>query len=288
MNTLNTNIFERKSTINCKGNLIDLSTPLVMGVINSTPDSFYDGGNYNEIDKALKQVEKHLNEGATFIDVGGYSSKPNAAKVSEEEELNRVIPLINEINNQFSNAIVSIDTFRSKVAEQAVKSGASIINDISAGELDSNMLATVKELQVPYIAMHMKGTPQTMQVNPTYNNVVEEIIYYFSKKIETINQFGINDIILDVGFGFGKSIEDNYRLLNSLNLFKLFKIPILVGVSRKSMLYKPLEINPKEALNATSTAHIVALQKDINILRVHDVKEALECIKINELINQNK
>lgn len=288
MNTLNTNIFERKSTINCKGNLIDLSTPLVMGVINSTPDSFYDGGNYNEIDKALKQVEKHLNEGATFIDVGGYSSKPNAAKVSEEEELNRVIPLINEINNQFSNAIVSIDTFRSKVAEQAVKSGASIINDISAGELDSNMLATVKELQVPYIAMHMKGTPQTMQVNPTYNNVVEEIIYYFSKKIETINQFGINDIILDVGFGFGKSIEDNYRLLNSLNLFKLFKIPILVGVSRKSMLYKPLEINHKQALNATSAAHIVALQKGINILRVHDVKEAVECIKINELINQNK
>ncbi len=281
-------LFERKSTINCKGNLIDLSTPLVMGVINSTPDSFYDGGNYNKISLALKQVEKHLNEGASFIDVGGYSSRPNAKKVSEEEELRRVIPLIKEINTQFPEAIISIDTFRSKVAEKAIHAGASIVNDISAGELDQNMLNTVAELQVPYIAMHMKGTPQNMQKNPTYSNVVEEIIYYFSKKIERINQLGINDIILDVGFGFGKSIEDNYKLLNSLDLFKLFKIPILVGVSRKSMLYKPLEKEPSEALNATTIAHTIALQKQINILRVHDVKEALECIKINQLLTQNR
>lgn len=285
---MNTSIFERKSTINCKGNLIDLSTPLVMGVINSTPDSFYDGGNYNKVSLALKQVEKHLNEGASFIDVGGYSSRPNAIKVSEEEELRRVIPLIKEINTQFPQALVSIDTFRSKVAEKAVYAGASIINDISAGELDDKMLNTVAELQVPYIAMHMKGTPQNMQKNPIYKNVVEEIIYYFSKKIEKANQLGINDLILDVGFGFGKSIEDNYKLLNSLDLFKLFKIPILVGVSRKSMLYKPLEIEPSEALNASTIAHTVALQKQINILRVHDVKEAIECIKINQLLNKNR
>ncbi len=259
-----------------------------MGVINSTPDSFYDGGNYNQIDLALKQVEKHLNDGATFIDVGGYSSKPDAKKVSEVEEINRVIPLIKEINSQFPQALVSIDTFRSKVAEKAIESGACIVNDISAGELDKNMLPAVSDLQVPYIAMHMKGTPQTMQQNPTYRNVVEEIIYYFSKKIEDINQLGINDVMLDVGFGFGKTIEDNYKLLNSLDLFKLFKIPILVGVSRKSMLYKPLEVNPSEALNATTIAHTIALQKNINILRLHDVKEAVECIKINELINQNK
>lgn len=278
------NLFERKSTINCKGNLIDLSTPLIMGIINSTPDSFYDGGNYDELNLAIKQVEKHVKEGATFIDIGGYSSKPNANKVSEEEELKRVLPLIKEVGRQFPETIISIDTFRSKVAEQAINAGAAIVNDISAGELDKNMLATVADLQVPFIAMHMKGVPQNMQHNPTYNNVVEEIIFYFSKKIETINQLGINDIILDVGFGFGKNIEDNYKLLNSLDLFKLFQIPILVGVSRKSMLYKPLSITPEEALNATTIAHTIALQQKVNILRVHDVKEAKECIKIIDLL----
>lgn len=278
-------LFERKLTINCKGNLIDLSTPKVMGVVNSTPDSFYDGGSYNEINKALKQVRKHLNDGASFIDVGGYSSRPDAKHITTEEEIKRVIPLILEINSQFPEAIISIDTFRSEVAEKAIKSGASIINDISAGDLDTKMLETVADLQVPYIAMHMKGTPQTMQLNPLYNkDIAKEIIYYFSKKIETINKLNINDIILDVGFGFGKTIEDNYQLLSSLDLFKIFNIPILAGISRKSMIYKSLEIKPSEALNATSVVHTIALQKQVNILRVHDVKEAMECIKIVGLI----
>ena len=255
-----------------------------MGVVNSTPDSFYDGGNYTAIDNALKQVEKHLKEGATIIDIGGYSSKPDATAISVAEELKRVLPLIKEINLQYPEAILSIDTFRSEVAEKAIKAGAAIVNDISAGEMDNKMLETVADLQVPYIAMHMKGTPQTMQINPTYTNVTEEIIYYFSKKIDVINQLGINDIILDVGFGFGKTVEDNYNLLSSLDLFKIFNIPILVGVSRKSMLYKPLGVTPQEALNATTVAHTIALQKQANILRVHDVKEAMECIKIVGLI----
>ncbi len=273
-------IFQRKTTINCRGKLIDLSTPKVMGVINITPDSFYDGGQNNTIEKAIKQAQKHLKEGATFLDIGGYSSRPDAQHISEEEEINRVIPVIKELHAHFPNSILSIDTFRSGVAEQAILHGASIINDISAGELDPNMLPTVAQLQVPYIAMHMKGTPQSMQENPIYNNVVEEIIYYFSKKIDEINQLSINDVVLDVGFGFGKSIEDNYQLLNQLSAFKLFNIPILTGISRKSMLYKPLEITPKQALNATSVAHTIALQNGSNILRVHDVKEALECIKL--------
>ena len=281
---MNDKFFARKNTINCKGKLIDLSTPAIMGVVNITPDSFFDGGNYNRIDKALQQVNKHLTEGATFIDIGGYSSRPNAPHVDLKEELNRVIPVLKEINNQFPNAIVSIDTFRSEVAQKAIEHGASIINDISAGELDKNMLSLVAQLQVPYIAMHMKGTPQTMQENPHYRNVVEDIIYYFSKKIDTINQLGINDIILDVGFGFGKTIEDNYTLLKQLDLFKIFEIPILVGVSRKSMLYKPLKITPQEALNATTIAHTIALQNGANILRVHDVKEARECVEISQLL----
>lgn len=280
---MNNNIFKRKTTINCRGKLIDLSTPKVMGIINVTPDSFYDGGKNNTITNALEQAEKHLNEGATFLDIGGYSSRPDAQHISEEEELNRVLPVIKEIISQFPEAIISIDTFRSGVASKAIENGASIINDISAGEIDGNMLKTVANLQVPYIAMHMKGTPQTMQNNPTYNNVIEEIIYYFSKKIETINLLGINDVILDVGFGFGKTIEDNYILLNNLKNFKLFNIPILTGVSRKSMLYKPLSIDANKALNATTAAHTIALQNGSNILRVHDVKEAVETIKIVEL-----
>lgn len=276
-------IFQRKTTINCRGKLIDLSTPKVMGVINITPDSFYDGGQTNTIEKAVAQAEKHLSEGATFLDIGGYSSRPDAPHISEEEELNRVLPVIREISTSFPDSILSVDTFRSRIAEKAVEQGAAIINDISAGDIDPEMLAVIAALQVPYIAMHMKGTPQTMQNNPNYGNVIEEIIYYFSKKIDDINCKGINDVILDVGFGFGKSIEDNYQLLNQLSAFKLFKIPILTGVSRKSMLYKPLEITPEKALNATSIAHTIALQKGSNILRVHDVKAAIECIRIVEL-----
>lgn len=281
---MNDNFFERKDTINCNGNLIDLSTPKIMGIVNITPDSFFDGGNYNTVDLALKQVEKHLSEGASFIDIGGYSSRPNAIHIDTAEELRRVLPVVKEIRIQFPEAVISVDTFRSEVAEKVIENGASLINDISAGEMDAKMLETIASLQVPYIAMHMKGTPQTMQKNPVYRNVVKDLIYYFSKKIDTINTLGINDIVLDVGFGFGKTVEDNFKLLNSLDLFKLFKIPILVGLSRKSMLYKPLEISASQSLNATTVAHTVALQNGANILRVHDVKEALECVKVNRLL----
>lgn len=257
-----------------------------MGIVNVTPDSFYDGGKYNDsLLTVLKQVEKHLEEGATFIDVGGYSSRPNAKDISVEEEQSRVLPVIKEIVRNFPEVLISIDTFRSEVAKRAIHEGASIVNDISAGNLDAKMPETVAELQVPYIAMHMKGTPQTMQLNPVYNNVVEDLIYFFSKKMDEFNMLGINDVILDVGFGFGKTVEDNYRLLKHLERFKLFKIPILVGVSRKSMLYKPLDISPELALNATTVAHTIALQNGANMLRTHDVKEAIEAIHLVEELN---
>ncbi len=278
--------FKRNLTINCRGKLVSLEKPTVMGIVNVTPDSFYDGGKYNRsLSAVLKQVEKHLDEGATFIDVGGYSSRPNAKNISVEEEQSRVLPVIKEIVKNFPEVLISIDTFRSEVAIRAVNEGASIVNDISAGNLDVKMPGTVAELQVPYIAMHMKGTPQTMQQNPVYNDVVKDLIYFFSKKMDEFNLLGINDVILDVGFGFGKTVEDNYRLLKHLDRFKLFKIPILVGVSRKSMLYKPLDISPELALNATTVAHTIALQNGANILRAHDVKEAMEAIRLVDELN---
>lgn len=281
---MNTKIFDKNLNINCKGKLIDLSQPKVMGIINTTPDSFYDGGKNNTIDKVIQLAEKHIKEGATILDIGGYSSRPNAKHITEKEEKQRVIPIVKEINNAFPNSIISIDTFRSKIAQEAIKNGASIINDISAGNIDEKMLQTIAELQVPYIAMHMNGNPKNMQNKPVYKDVVQDIIYYFSKKIDKINKLGINDVILDVGFGFGKSLEDNYKLLNNISLFKIFNIPILAGVSRKSMLYLPLNITPNKALNATTVAHTIAIQNGCNILRVHDVKEAKECIEILKII----
>ncbi len=272
--------FHRKSTMNCKGKLISFNEPLVMSILNVTPDSFYDGGEYNSNDKVLTMAEQHLSEGADILDIGGYSSRPGAKEVSPEEELNRVIPAIEAIVNHFPDAIISIDTFRSDVAKQAILSGASIINDISAGELDSNMFKTVAELKVPYIMMHMKGTPDNMQNNPTYGDVTKEVIHYFSKKVNQLRVLGVNDIILDPGFGFGKTIEHNYELLSNLKQLNVFGLPVLAGISRKSMLYKPLGITPKEALNATTTANTIALNNGASLLRVHDTKEAKECIKI--------
>ena len=271
-------------TINCKGNLIDLSTPKVMGILNLTPDSFYDGGAYlNDID-ILKQVEKMLNEGASFIDIGAYSSRPNAEHISEDEELKRLIPQIKNIVKAFPEALLSIDTFRSKVAKESVETGACIINDISGGSLDANMFKTIGELQVPYILMHLKGTPQNMQQNPTYDNVVRDLLNYFSEKILLLKKEKVNDIIVDVGFGFSKTMDHNYSLLKNLAQFKILDTPILTGVSRKSMLYKLLDSNAKNALNATTVANTIALQNGTNILRVHDVKEALETVKIVEQV----
>jgi dihydropteroate synthase len=274
-------------SINCNGTLIDLTSPKIMGILNITPDSFFDGGKYNNPTEILNQVKKMMSEGATFIDVGAYSSRPGAKHISEEEELNRILPVIRLLKSEFSKLLISVDTFRSKVAKQCVLNGACLVNDISAGSMDATMFPTVAELQVPYIMMHMQGTPQNMQNNPTYTDVVKEILYYFSKKINELRSLGINDIITDVGFGFGKTTPQNYQLLKNLSLFKNLEVPTLAGLSRKSLLFKSLEITQNKALNATTSANTIALLNGANILRVHDVKEALEAIKIVELLNKS-
>ena len=267
-------------TINCKGQLIDLSTPKVMGILNVTPDSFYDGGRFVSDKKLLSQVEKMLQDGANFIDIGGQSSKPNAEIVSVDEELNRVISTVDLILKNFPETIISIDTFNSKVAQKAVENGAAIINDISAGSLDEKMFEIIAKLQVPYIMMHMRGTPQTMSKMTNYADLVKDILFYFSEKIAKARSFGINDLLIDPGFGFAKTLEQNFELLNKLELIQMLELPVLVGVSRKSMVYKTLETTPENALNGTSVLNTIALTKGANILRVHDVKEAVECVKL--------
>lgn len=253
-----------------------------MGILNITPDSFYDGGSYKGHDEILRKTDKMLKEGASFIDIGAYSSRPNAKHITEEEELSRIIPIVELLVAKFSNIILSIDTFRSNIAKQCVEAGAAIINDISAGSIDKNMFNTIATLNVPYILMHMQGTPQNMQQNPTYKDVTHDLIHFFSKKVNELRNLKVNDIIIDLGFGFGKTVAHNYQLLNDLQLFKSLELPILTGISRKSMLYKLLETTPKEALNATTAANTIALLNGTHILRVHDVKEAIEAIKIVE------
>lgn len=272
-------------TINCKGQLIDLSTPKVMGILNLTPDSFYDGGKYKDESSVLKHVEKMIDEGAIFIDVGAYSSRPNAEDISESEELWRILPIIEMIVKEFPDALISIDTFRSTIAKNCIEAGACIINDISAGKLDDKMFQTVASLHVPYIMMHMKGTPKTMQKLANYNNLFKEILFYFSERIAAARTLGIVDLIVDPGFGFAKTIDQNYELLNHLELFKILELPLLAGLSRKSMVYKPLNLSSKEALNGTTILNTIALQKGAAILRVHDVKEAVECVKLINCLN---
>lgn len=272
-------------SINCNGKLIDLSSPKVMGILNITPDSFFDGGKYSNETAIISQVEKMLNNGATFIDIGAYSSRPGAKHISEEEELNRIIPVVQLLVKEFPTILISADTFRSNVAEQCIQNGSCIINDISAGSLDTKMFSTIAKLQVPYIIMHMQGLPQNMQSNPTYKNTTQELLSYFSSKIAELRSLGVNDIITDVGFGFGKTIAHNYELLKNLTLFKNLEVPMLVGISRKSMLHKPLNISAEDALNATTSANTIALLNGATILRVHDVKEAMEAIQIVELLN---
>ena len=271
-------------SINCKGQLIDLSTPKVMGILNVTPDSFYDGGLYKKDTDILSKVEKMLNEGATFIDVGAYSSRPNADHISEEEELKRILPVINLVLKEFPDTIISADTFRSKVAKESIQAGASVINDISAGNLDSNMFKTIAKLEVPYIMMHMRGTPQTMRNLTDYKDLLKEVLFYFSERIAAAKQMGIIDLIIDPGFGFSKTIVQNFELLNNLEYLRFTELPMLVGVSRKSMIFKSLNSSPKEALNGTSILNTIAIQKGASILRVHDVKEAMECIKLTNLL----
>ena len=268
--------------ISCKGKLIDLTTPKIMGILNLTPDSFYDGGFHNNLDAALTQTERMLHEGATFIDVGGASSRPGVSEITLDEELSRVLPVIEKIHLTFPEAIVSIDTYRSEVAKQAVQAGATMVNDISGGTLDSKMLKTVGALGVPYVAMHMQGTPQNMQKNPTYEDVLLTLRHFFSTKIAAAHKAGIHDIILDPGFGFGKTLEHNYAILNHLKSLQIEGTPILIGVSRKSMIYKLLHIDVADALNGTTVLNTVALQHGAQILRVHDVKEAQQAVQLLE------
>jgi dihydropteroate synthase len=258
-----------------------------MGILNITPDSFFDGGSLISEKEVLQKAEKMLEEGATFLDVGGYSSRPRADFVTEEEEIKRVIPVIQLLNKEFPKAILSIDTFRSKIAEMAVLAEAAIVNDISGGSLDNQMFETIAKLKVPYIVMHMRGTPKTMVNLTEYEDVTKDLLYYFSEKLKKATSLGIKDVILDPGFGFAKTQEQNFELMNHLELFQHLDAPLLVGISRKSMIYTSLKNSPKEALNGTTALHSIALLKGANILRVHDVKEAKECITLMQNLKGN-
>jgi dihydropteroate synthase len=281
--------FSRKLTINCKGELIDLSFPKVMGIVNITPDSFYDGGKYTSAESLITKINKMISEGCDIFDIGAYSSRPGAQSVTEDEELKRLSIALKVIREKFPKILISVDTFRSNIARRVVQDfDVDIINDISAGEMDTRMFETIAELRVPYIMMHMQGTPENMQENPQYENIVKSIVMYFSKKIDELSLLGVNDVILDPGFGFGKTLDHNYQLLKHLDDFKIFELPILAGVSRKSMICKPLEINPQDALNGTTVVNTLALMGGANILRVHDVKAALETIKLHSKFDQAK
>lgn len=274
-----------KMTINCGGTLLDLSTPRVMGILNITPDSFYDGGKYSTENLWIAQVEKMILEGASLIDIGAISTRPGAQEIDEHEELERLLPAVRLIADRFSKIIISVDTWRANVAHQVVNEGAQVINDISGGLFDSHMFETIARLNVPYIIMHTQGKPDVMQQDPQYKNVTLDIIDYFAQQIDTLRQMGVHDVILDPGFGFGKTLDHNYELLANLSSFQLFELPILVGVSRKSMIQKLLNVSAEESLNATTALHVVALQNGANLLRVHDVKQAMEAIAIVEKLN---
>lgn len=267
-------------TINCKGELIDLSVPKVMGILNVTPNSFFDGGKYKNEDEIISQVGKMLSDGATFIDIGAYSSKPSAEFVTEQEEIDRIVPAIELILKYFPETLLSIDTFRAEVAKASIESGAAIINDIAAGELDDKMFDVIAEYNVPYIMMHMRGNPQTMQSLTQYDDIIKEMMFYFSEKVKKARSLGINDLILDPGFGFAKTTDQNFEVMQKMELFNILELPVLAGISRKSMIYKTLGTTPQEALNGTTFLNTIALTKGAKILRVHDVKEAMECVTL--------
>ncbi|WP_018614192.1 dihydropteroate synthase [Segetibacter koreensis] len=267
-------------TLNCKGRLLVIDRPVIMGIINVTPDSFYSGSRKQILDDVLRQAEKMISEGVAIIDIGGQSTRPGSKDISIDEELSRVIPAIDAISQRFPGTFISIDTYHSKVADEAVNAGALLVNDISCGTLDEQMIPVVASLGVPYIAMHMKGTPATMQQFAKYENVTLEVLDFFIKKTEECRKAGINDVIVDVGFGFAKTIAHNFTLLKNLSVFKILQKPLLAGLSRKATVYKTLGITPEEALNGTTVLNTVALQNGANILRVHDVKEALEVVKL--------
>lgn len=280
--------FYEKQTLNCRGQLLFLDEGLLMGILNVTPDSFFDGGKYTNETTVLKRAEQMLTEGAGIIDVGGYSSRPNADDIPEKEEIKRLIPAIKSIKREFPEAVISADTFRSRVAREAVECGASIINDISGGDMDPAMAETAASLQVPYVLMHMKGNPRTMQQNPSYSDVVLELIRYFSEKIHRLRELGLNDIILDPGFGFAKNLEHNYRILDQLHAFRIFGLPVLAGLSRKSMISKVLGKEPGNTLNGTTVLNTMALMNGAKILRVHDVAEAKEALLLYRKLKNGK
>lgn len=272
------------NTLNCNGKLVDLSTPIVMGILNITPDSFYDGNPHGNLKSWMTKAQEMIEAGATFIDVGGMSSRPGAKIVDPEEELGRIVPVISELLKAFPETLISVDTFQAEVARAVLDLGVHMINDISGGHLDADLWKVISLYQVPYVLMHMKGKPENMQDQPAYTNVVKDLLDYFSQRIHEAQQAGIKQIIVDPGFGFGKTVEQNYQLLQQLSLFQFFDRPVMVGLSRKSMIYKVLGTTPKQALNGTTALHMVALQQGAKILRVHDVKEAVEtCALFDQL-----
>lgn len=276
-------------SINIKGQLFEFDHPCVMGILNVTPDSFYSGSRKESEEQILSRAQQIIDEGGKIIDIGAQSSNPKSEFLTAEIEIERLRPALKLINNHFPDVILSVDTFYADVARFAVEEhGVAIINDISGGQIDERMFTTVAQLNVPYILMHMRGTPQTMQQMTDYNNFIQEIFYYFSEKVAILNRLGVNDIIIDPGFGFSKTLEQNYELMASLRGFSIFDMPLLVGISRKGMIHKLLRITPEESLNGTSVLNTFALQHGANILRVHDVKEAVEAIKIVEMIDKYK
>jgi dihydropteroate synthase len=278
-------LFYEQTTLNCKGHLLDLRDPIVMGVINITPDSFYEGSRATEEYTLLKQAERMITEGAAILDIGGMSSRPGAVIIDEKEELSRVLPAVNTLLAHFPEALISIDTIRSSVAHACVNEGACMVNDITAGRFDDKMFETIAALKnVPYIVMHMKGeTPQTMQKQAVYEDIALEILDFFIEKVGILRGLKVRDIIIDPGFGFGKTIEHNFELLKKIHVFKMLEVPIIVGLSRKSMIWKTLNITPEEALNGTTVCNLLALQQGAKILRVHDVKEAVQTIKLFQM-----
>ncbi len=267
-------------TINCKGKLIDLTVPRVMGIVNITPDSFFAGSRHRHADEIIANVAQMIRDGAAFIDIGGYSSRPGAAFVSEQEEIRRVVPVVELLVAHFPDIMISVDTFRSEVARVCIQNGAAMINDISAGMLDDKMLATVAGFQVPYIMMHMRGNPQTMQQFTHYEDVVREMLLYFSERIASARALGINDLIADPGFGFSKTLAQNFEVLGKLGLFDTLEVPVLAGLSRKSMIQKTLGVDANDALNGTTVLNTIALAKGASILRVHDVREAVQAVQL--------
>jgi dihydropteroate synthase len=280
-------LFYQKRFINCSGHLLDLSSPKVMGILNITDDSFFDGGHYTDGRKMLQHAEEMIKDGADIIDIGGQSTRPGSKRIDSQTEASRVIPALRQLKKSFPEMTFSVDTYYSSVAEEAVAEGAYIINDISGGAMDERMFDTVARLNIPYVLMHIQGAPETMQKSPAYNNVTSEVLNYFSQKVAMLHSLGVHDIIIDPGFGFGKTLEHNYILLKNLSIFKMTGLPVLCGLSRKSMVGKLLNVSAEDSLNGTTALNTIALLKGANILRVHDVKEAVQTIKIVNSLQSN-